>query len=93
MEDNQKQRPRTAKYREKNKPKIAEYNNNYYQKHKEELKAKKNYSKLLKASRKWKEKNKEKVKSYRKTYYDQIEKPKRTKANSQIVEVIQHQNR
>ncbi len=92
LEVNEKQRPRTAKYKQNNKQKISKYNNEYYKKNKEELKTKKNYSKLLKASRKWKEKNREKVQTYRKAYYDQIEKPKR-KANSEIVEVIQQQNR
>lgn len=93
LQENEKQRPRTAKYKKNNKKKISNYNKEYYQKHKNELKKEKNYSKILKASRKWKDKNKDKIKSYRKIYYDQIEKPKLAKANSEIVEVIQQQNR
>ena len=93
LEDNEKQRSRTAKYRVNHKKEISDYNKQYYRRKKEDLKKKQNYRNLLKASRKWKEKNKDKLKNYRKTYYEQIEKPRRSKANSEIVEVIQNQNR
>lgn len=86
LKDNVSQRKRTVKYKQKNRERISNYNKKYYQEHKEELKPKKNYSALLRASRKWKAKNKDRIKVYRKKYYNEVEKPKRSNANSQIEE-------